>query len=220
VNPNGIPISPVSSSPLQGEGTTVLRVGTAGRMTAAKGPQVFFNIAKELTERRQDVRFVWIGGEKNEASGEIVNRDVVNRGSRMTSGVEVTGWLAPEETLKKMAELDIFLMTSEWEGLPYALLEAMSLGKPAVVMNRYGMAEVVQHGETGFTANTPEEAVRYLEKLLDDTALRTWMGKAARETVEEKFSEKRMVEELEKIYGHAGEVRSEGNTRVAADRQR
>jgi glycosyltransferase involved in cell wall biosynthesis len=101
-----------------------------------------------------------------------------------------------------LAAMDVYVMTSAFEGLPIALLEAMSMTLPVAATAAGGIPEVVRDGKEGFLVPVGQ-AQRLLEpivQLLQNPHVRTAMGKAARQRVEEAFSVKRMVRELEHIY--------------------
>lgn len=104
--------------------------------------------------------------------------------------------------------MDIYLSTSEFEGLPIAMLEAMSCEVPIVSTRAGGIGEVIQHGKQGFLTEIEEweELEGYCIQLLQNPELRKTMAQAARDRVIEKFSMKRMVSELERIYTEVIEV--------------
>lgn len=83
-----------------------------------------------------------------------------------------------------IAHADALLMTSLHEGLPYTLLEAMSLGKPVVATRVGGLAEVLEDGVTGLLhpPSSPEATAATCRRLFDDDLLRARLGaNAARE---------------------------------------
>lgn len=104
--------------------------------------------------------------------------------------------------------MDIYLSTSEFEGLPIALLEAMSCEVPIVSTRAGGIGEVIQHGKQGFLTEIEEweELERYCIQLLQNPEFQKSMAQAARDRVIEKFSMRRMVSELERIYMEVIEV--------------
>ncbi len=101
-----------------------------------------------------------------------------------------------------LSSIDIFAMSSEQEGLPNALLEAMSAAKPSVVTTAGGMKEVVQDGVTGFIVPVGDSAAlaRAMKKLIIDKELSRSMGKAAREYIEKNFSIQATVRVWENLY--------------------
>ena len=88
------------------------------------------------------------------------------------------------------------------EGLPRALPQALACGKPVVAFDVDGAREVCLDGETGFLVRA--EDVNALAdaviRLLQDTGLAHRMGAHGRELVRERFSEARMVQQLDELY--------------------
>lgn len=107
-----------------------------------------------------------------------------------------------KDVLPYLSVMDIYLSTSEFEGLPIAMLEAMSCKVPVVATRAGGIGELVQHGVQGYLSEVDawEDLVAYCCKLLKDAELRQQMSVAARDRVKENFSMNRMVQELEKVY--------------------
>lgn len=107
-----------------------------------------------------------------------------------------------EETRPFFAAMDVYLMTSQFEGLPIALLEAMSMGIPPVVTSVGGIPELVRSGENGEMQpfGAIEAIAADVVRLLGDLTYRRRIGYAARETVVRDFSMERMQRELEAIY--------------------
>jgi len=97
--------------------------------------------------------------------------------------------------------MDIFMMTSEFEGLPVALLEAMSMKCAIATTNAGGIKEVITEGETGLMVNV-EDWNNLTDKLnlLADDNLRNRLSINARAHVETNFSLIGMVKSLEKVY--------------------
>ena len=101
-----------------------------------------------------------------------------------------------------LAALDVFTLTSDWEGMSNAVLEAMSAGLPVVATAVGGTPEVVVDGITGLLVppRAPDALAQAITRLLRTPALRRKMGQAGRERVERHFSVERMVQETEALY--------------------
>jgi glycosyltransferase involved in cell wall biosynthesis len=110
------------------------------------------------------------------------------------------GWR--RDIRKLLAALDVFVLTSLWEGQPICVLESMLAGVAVVVTDTGGVNEVVKDSYTGFLA-TPHDLQSLAEKtvtLLKDNKLRVCLAKNARDYLGMRFSLEHMVEEHHWLY--------------------
>ncbi|WP_444320447.1 glycosyltransferase [Megasphaera sp.] len=127
--------------------------GTVGRITYQKNPKLFNEIAVHFKEDKR-VRFLWIG------DGELRHEIQENE------QVQVTGWVTPSEVQSYLNQIDIYISTSLWEGLPLSVLEAMNCGKPLLLSDCVGNVDTVKDGDNGFLYHDVEDAVDLIEKFL------------------------------------------------------
>jgi len=113
---------------------------------------------------------------------------------------------APEVPL---AQADIFLHLSHYEGLPYALLEAMQAGKPCVASDIPGHEAVIKHGQTGFLAASECEARSHIRALLNSRELRIRIGAAARNHIMKAHALPKMSTPLAQLYSRTLQKRGE-----------
>ncbi|MCP5368313.1 MAG: glycosyltransferase [Hyphomicrobiales bacterium] len=102
----------------------------------------------------------------------------------------------------EMRAADLFVLSSDREGLPNALVEAQGLGLPAVATDcRSGPAEIVADGETGLLVPTGDvdALARALGRLLADGAARARFGAAARERARRMFDVATQLPRLEEV---------------------
>ena len=81
----------------------------------------------------------------------------------------------------------VVLQKSTREGFGLSATEAMWKGTPVIGGNVGGLKHQIVHGESGYLVDSPEEAGRYLVKLLKDPELASHMGAAAKERVRQHF---------------------------------
>lgn len=113
-----------------------------------------------------------------------------------------------------IAASDLFVSTSDNEGMPYSVVEAVLAGRPAVVTEVGSMPELVVNGTTGFVvAPNPPALAGAVERLAGSAALRQRMGTAARSNAAERFSPSRFVEQHEAAYSMALEHRGQAGRR-------
>jgi len=108
---------------------------------------------------------------------------------------------------------DIFVLSSDWEGMPNALLEAMAVELPVVATAVGGTPEVVEDGVTGLLVppRDPIALAKAIAQLLSDPDLRHHMGQAGRERVLQHFSVEHMVERTQDLYQQLLDARGPGS---------
>lgn len=101
-----------------------------------------------------------------------------------------------------LAQAQVFVLTSHWEGFPLTTLEAMRAGLPVVVSDVGGAAEAIVHGRTGLTVvrNDIGSLSEALRKLITNSELRSTMGFEGRRHFEKHFTFKRMFRKTVKVY--------------------
>jgi glycosyltransferase involved in cell wall biosynthesis len=98
--------------------------------------------------------------------------------------------------------MDLFVLSTHWEGLPLVILEAMAQGLPVVATAVDGVPEAVADGETGYTVPhaDPAALADALGRLLDDPVRATAMGRAGRARVERMFTVAQFESNLLRLY--------------------
>lgn len=160
-------------------------VATMGRITPAKNPKLFNEIAYHIKDDKQ-IQFIWIG-------------DGENRQSIKSENIFVTGWLASNQALKKLFECSVYLSTSLWEGLPLSVLSAMSEAKPVVLTKCAGNIDVNKCNNALFY-NSAIEAVKILLKLKNNKSLISNLGIKNYEVYKEFFTINTMCAKYKRLY--------------------
>lgn len=172
-----------------------LVVGNVCVFRVQKRLDVWVDAAARLIRDNPDVYFLLVGAGPlfPRIEEEVQKRGLVNR--LLLPGLQV-------DARPYLAAMDIFMMTSEFEGLPVAMLEAMAMEKAIVSTDVGGIPEVVTDGIEGYLVpgTHPEECATKVNLLLHDPARILACGKKARERVSSAFSIKQMVESLEHLY--------------------
>lgn len=119
---------------------------------------------------------------------------------------EFTGWLQGERKRATLAGATLFVLPSYVEGMPMALLEAMSWGLPVIATPVGGVPEIVTHELDGLLVPPGDiDALgAAIVRLMSDPRLRERLGLAARETVAARFSLDSAVERLLGTYRRFG----------------
>ncbi len=97
---------------------------------------------------------------------------------------------------------DVFALSSDDEGYPTSLIEAMAAGRPVVATDVGGVSEVARHGESGLLVprRDPDRLADALLSLLNAPDRARAMGLRGRQTAQERFDVRRMVERVDALY--------------------
>lgn len=99
-----------------------------------------------------------------------------------------------------MGAADIFLLSSDHEGMPNVVLEAMAAGVPCVATRVNSIGDLIQHGVTGFVAaHNVDDLAQHVVHLAADAGLRRAAGARARAAIERGYRQERIVRQLWKL---------------------
>jgi glycosyltransferase involved in cell wall biosynthesis len=96
---------------------------------------------------------------------------------------------------------DIFVLLSDYEGLPMTIIEAMSFGKPIISSNVGGVSEIVHDGENGYLL--PNDASAFAEKirfLIENNEVYASMSETSEKIFHERMNIEKMIGGYMKIY--------------------
>lgn len=158
------------------------RVVTSGRIEKQKDPSLFNTIASYFQDMEQ-IEFVWIG-------------DGSHKHLFTSKNITVTGWVDNREVHRFVATSDIYLSTSKYEGLSFAVLEALSLKKPVLLSNCTGNTDIVKRGINGDLFGTAHEAILKILHYHNNMEMLDIMGNYSAEICKTEFD----VDENYKAY--------------------
>ncbi len=164
----------------------------AGRMERRKGIHLCPEIAASILERF-DVSFVFAGSDLFHYVDQTLRPYLASR--TLKGSVQFVGQQSLEQMRALVSRADIFLLPSLWENCPYSCLEAMAAGRAIVSSDQGGMPELIRHEQNGLLAASgdADSFIEQLERLIAGEALRLRLGAAARQTVQESFTDDRVA---------------------------
>ncbi len=188
--PNGVPVPPPAE---KNYGTRKLLF--LGRICREKGIAELLAAVRTLHEKYPDMT-LYLGGVSED-------KDLMPEIQKSSDFVKYLGWLDAEAKARRLADCDIFVLPSYFEGQPVSLIEAMAASCAVAATRTGGIPQMVADGETGllFAAKDEASLTETLEKLLADADLCRRLGTAARERVSRDFSIERQKDRLLEIYG-------------------
>jgi glycosyltransferase involved in cell wall biosynthesis len=168
---NGILMKPGQAQAVKKGGK--FRVVTSGRIVAQKNPDLFNRIASYF-EQFEQFEFVWVG-------------DGDDRAALVASNIRITGWLTTDEVKKEVEEADLYISTSNYEGLSFAILEALSLHKPVLLRECVGNRNIIKGGLNGGYFSNASEAVIKVMHYANNRAMLPIMGQFSQEICANEF---------------------------------
>ena len=177
-----------------------LLVGSIGELRTLKRHDDFIRAAAMIVKQVPETQFV-LAGLDTSASGEVrsgLEKLVVESG--LKDCFYFLGWLDEAERL--MCALDVFVSASETESFGLVIAEAMAAGTAVVATETDGAKEVVEDQRTGILVpiGDVEAMASAVIDLLADSERRNAIGAYGKKMATAKFSLKRMVDEIERIY--------------------
>lgn len=171
-------------------------VVSIGNLKPQKNAAGFVAAAARVLAKAPEARFVFIGDGPQRRALEA-KAFALGLHDRLF----FLGWR--RDAAQWLAAADAFAMTSLWEGLPRALVEAMKSGVPPVCYATDGVTDLIRDGENGYAVAPGDEAAlaERLVALLGDDALRRRLGSAAAASIGPEFDIDGMVRSQEALYG-------------------
>jgi colanic acid/amylovoran biosynthesis glycosyltransferase len=174
-------------------GGSALRIVSVGHLRWVKGHEYALRALRRLLDQGIPARLDLVGGDPAGAVGEDSERPRIERAIdrlRLAGHVRVHGELESESVLERLRDADVLLHTSVSEGIPVAMLEAMSCALPVVATACGGIPEAVADGVEGFVVplRDSDALAGALRALYENPDLRRVMGAAGRARVEAEFA--------------------------------
>lgn len=177
-----------------GIGADCAVVGMVARLNPVKDHATLISAARIVLDALPGTHFLIIGdGPRRRELVELC------REAGVQANVHFTG--IRRDIGRLVGAIDVVVLSSHSESLPVAVIEAMACGRPVVCTNVGGMAELVEHGKSGYLSppRDPEVLARYIIGLLENPDLRRKMGAEGRRRVEEEFDLQSCVAAVENL---------------------
>jgi L-malate glycosyltransferase len=167
-------------------------IGGAGRLVPQKNFSRFLRIARGLMEINDSYGFVIAGSGPLEAE---LKREAVELGVNVE-------WFGVEASLDRFfGKIDLYLLTSDFEGLPMALLEALQHGVPAAAMAVDGIREEFSNEILLLDpAGDDRQLGQLIHSALQDQAELVRQIQRGKEIVSRRFSARNQIREMERVY--------------------
>ena len=173
-------------------------VGTIGRLIEQKGLDVFIAAAALMSAHRSDVVFL-IAGEG--PLHETLQQQIAALG--LSERIHLLGQRSDVPDV--LARFSVFVSSSRWEGMPYAILEALAARRPVVATRVLGSEELIQDGVTGLLV-PPDDPIGLsaaIERSLADRVVAHTLAEAGHQLVDREYNQQVMARHIAQMYQRA-----------------
>jgi len=171
-------------------------ITTTGQIGIRKGYYDIIKVVPSIIKDNSRIRFKFCGNGEGDKICEEINKLAIS------DRVEVSGWLHNSEIIELLKETMVFVLPSYNEGMPLAILEAMSYGVPIISTNVGGIPTLVEHGANGLIISPGD--IKHLEDslrlLINDPGLRQRMSNNNYDKIKSKYSIESNMKNIYNIY--------------------
>lgn len=185
---NGIPYKKLMQHRKPLKKHSGFRVVTSGRIVDQKNPALFNQIATYF-EEFTDFEFIWVG------DGEA-------RHALTAKNIEVTGWLPTGKVNDLVAAADVYISTSRYEGLSFAVLEALAMNMPVLLTDCIGNKDLM-NSLNGAVFSDENDAVNSLLQFYNNADMLKVMGQHSGSHCKKHFNLADTFSRYEKLYQKA-----------------
>ncbi|MDZ7623395.1 MAG: glycosyltransferase family 4 protein [Ignavibacteriaceae bacterium] len=170
-------------------------IAVVGRLEVDKRIDRAIMLIRSLVDQQKNVHLLIFG------DGSLKNKmDQLVQQHKLKDSVDIFGYVEEVEGYYKY--FDLVLFTSDWEGMPLTMWEAMANEVPVVAPDVGGFKEILEENKCGliYEPGNLKDAEDKLILLLEDVQLRKRMGINGREAIESNYTEKKFIQQIEKVY--------------------
>ena len=172
---------------------SIFTVGMVGNLKKQKNPLEFVEIANRVLDSDQDIQFIFAGDGPLRSE---VNKRLLRYG--IEDQVKFIGWVDDPQNF--INSIDVFILTSLWEGLPCTLSQAIVSNKPCIATNIGGNREILKDFDSGFIYEPGQiERATEIIHLLKSQQLKTTRDEN-QEALLQKFDFQYIMKQHEQLY--------------------
>ncbi len=183
---NGISLTAKTADPRHKIANGKFTIITSGRIEEQKNPALFNKIATYF-EEFEDFEFIWAG-------------DGIGKNLLTANNIKVTGWISTEHVKELVAESDIYISTSLYEGLSFGVLEALALRKTVLLSDCVGNTDVIKSGINGDIFRNKKDAILKILNYFNNRDMIDIMGQFSHDICTSDFNLDRNFSSYKKLY--------------------
>jgi glycosyltransferase involved in cell wall biosynthesis len=170
-------------------------IALIGRLEIDKRIDRAINLLKILNHKKENIHLLIFGDGRLKSYLQILVDDL-----ELKKHIDFLGYVKEIQNYYKL--FDIVLFTSDWEGMPLTMWEAMANKVPIIAPDIGGFKEILEANHCGliYEPGNMNEAEEKTFQLLDDEQLRKEIGGNGRMAIESKYNEKNFINQIERVY--------------------
>jgi glycosyltransferase involved in cell wall biosynthesis len=173
----------------------ILGLITVGRFSPQKNHALMIEAFSKVHAQNKNSMLIMVG------DGDLKPKiESMVRANNLSDYVQFLG--LRKDIPELLAAADIFVLSSDWEGMPLVIIEAMAAGKPVVATAVGGVPDMITDQASGFLVkpNDAEAMAQIILKLANDKALASKIGEVGRKIAQDRFDVSMAAREYEKKY--------------------
>ena len=165
------------------------------RVDDPKNPHTFVEFAKRIITGNQNIQFIWAGDgkylEQMRAKVKLLH---------LESHIQFIGHINDKDAL--LCQADLYFSTSYYEGLPFAVIEAMSYGVPLLLSNNFGHQDLVKNNINGqlYNLNDFKTVSEFINTIYYNEEKKAYLSTNSYKLFKENFSIEMMLKNTEDLY--------------------
>lgn len=175
-----------------------------GRIEKDKGIFDFIEMARELVQNDDSIKFTICGDGELEQTKQLIEK------YNLQDKFELLGWVSKQEVERELKDTMIFILPSYKEAMPMAILESMSCGVPTIATNVGSIPEVIKDMENGrtFVPGDIKNLVNITKEMIENQKLRENYSNKSFKDIKENYSNEVNHKKLKDLYLLTGGNRS------------
>jgi len=173
---------------------------SVGRPSFQKNIEMMIEVINRVKDYKPDIHLVLMGVGEYSPNKNAINKLIEKH--NLKSHITLVNWIEREKILQIIKQSKMYISTSRYEGLPYSIIESLSLSKSCVVTKCDGNKDLVKDGYNGFLIEnfSVKKMAEKICLLLDDDLLRVKFEQNAFKLFNREFNLENNIVKLEEIY--------------------
>ena len=175
-------------------------IASIGRVCFQKNFDMAVEVLKIIISKGYNINLNIYGAGYFSPEKESLLQKIENIG--LEENIFIHDYLDRSIMAKKLSKSSLYISTARYEGLPYSIMEAMSLGIPSVVTDVEGNNELVRDGINGYLISSfnSEKMANKIIELIEDNEKRGLFGHKAKQIFNDEYNIEKNIRILEKLY--------------------